>query len=378
MDRKSVNSISRKLALKERKMENNTDFAEHINYIRKKFNIPAQLQCYVFKDYTFGKRINKWKFDEIEYNIASINNQNVKVKTKCGIIRKKNFIIVNVNMDECIYHILFTNNIKKFEKEFFKIKYKIGKGIYKIEEINGTITLNKVNINDVQPPILNENIFNEIINEIKLFINKEKIYEEIGIEYKRGYILYGNPGNGKTSLIKYILKNVEGIGIICDATKTYQLEFIEKIITDENIKNELKIIIMEDIEGIDTYARSILLNLLDGITPAYKTIFIATTNFPNKLDIAIRNRPSRFDGIYHIQEPNEKSRKLLTKRFLKNVTKKDIQKIVKMTENMNGAHFKEIYIITKLYQITPVEAIRKMKKRIDVFQEFMMKENYIG
>ena len=40
------------------------------------------------------------------------------------------------------------------------------------------------------------------MQDVKEFINNGKWYNERGIPYRRGYLLYGPPGSGKSSFLK--------------------------------------------------------------------------------------------------------------------------------------------------------------------------------
>jgi chaperone BCS1 len=50
--------------------------------------------------------------------------------------------------------------------------------------------------------ILDNGIKDRIVNDVKAFIGNGKWYNERGIPYRRGYLLYGPPGSGKSSFIQ--------------------------------------------------------------------------------------------------------------------------------------------------------------------------------
>jgi SpoVK/Ycf46/Vps4 family AAA+-type ATPase len=109
------------------------------------------------------------------------------------------------------------------------------------------------------------------------------------------------------------------------------------------------IVILEDIDtiaGEGHWSTSMLLNILDGIKQIDNVVYIATTNYPEKLEERITNRPSRFDRRYEILMPNAKVRESY---FRSKLTESDLEKIeiskwVKSTEGFSMAHLRELVI----------------------------------
>lgn len=56
--------------------------------------------------------------------------------------------------------------------------------------------------------ILDKGIKKRIVNDVKAFIRNGKWYNERGIPYRRGYLLYGPPGSGKSSFIQALAVSV--------------------------------------------------------------------------------------------------------------------------------------------------------------------------
>ena len=59
------------------------------------------------------------------------------------------------------------------------------------------------------------------------------------------------------------------------------------------------------------YAESEYLSLLDGENQIGNVVYVATTNYPEKLDKRFTDRPSRFDVVQKISMPNEDGKKIL-------------------------------------------------------------------
>ena len=156
-----------------------------------------------------------------------------------------------------------------------------------------------------------------IINDLDKFLKPEtkKRYNELGINYKRTYLLEGVPGTGKTSLITGLAsKHNANIAIVSftpkmtDIDLIYSLKTLNQYEDNEDNKNKKTFIVFEDIDCIfkerksndenrNNITFSGLLNALDGITTSDIICFI-TTNYKNNLDSALL-RPGRIDYIMH-------------------------------------------------------------------------------
>ncbi len=194
---------------------------------------------------------------------------------------------------------------------------------------------------------------NYILEDIDLFFANKKKYEKYKFIHKRGILLYGDPGCGKSGIIqmctKKLIEKNNGIVINIKGEEDfkYLLDFIQIIKSIESAREF--IIILEDIDSLtsgDNIITSNLLNLLDGVKQIENVVYIATTNYPERLEERITNRPSRFDRRYQIGMPNEKIRRAfiinkLEKKDLKNI---DIDYLIDRTEGMSLSHLKEIII----------------------------------
>jgi SpoVK/Ycf46/Vps4 family AAA+-type ATPase len=166
--------------------------------------------------------------------------------------------------------------------------------------------------------------------------------------------MYGEPGCGKSGIIQLIAKDlIEQNGIILNIKDADDVEFfIEFITTFRKIeKNRPLIVLLEDIDSIageNNHSTSKLLNILDGVKQIEGVVYIATTNYPEKLQDRITNRPSRFDRRYKVELPNEEIRRAYIHHKLNDEDLKgvDIEMWIKRTEGMSLSHLKEVVIST--------------------------------
>lgn len=201
--------------------------------------------------------------------------------------------------------------------------------------------------------------FNSIINDIKYFWDNKNLFDKYKYAYKRGILLYGEPGCGKTSLTAQLSETVIKMnGIVFSINNGRMLN--NYMIAIPNLLKRIQpdvpmLVLIEDLDGllkINEYETS-LLNMLDGLDQMNNVVFIGNTNYPENLKDRILNRPSRFDKRYYIGPPNAAVRKYYfeNKITADDLLKTNINELVEKSEGLTLAHLgemiKSIYIFNK-------------------------------
>jgi SpoVK/Ycf46/Vps4 family AAA+-type ATPase len=127
------------------------------------------------------------------------------------------------------------------------------------------------------------------------------------------------------------------------------------------------VVIMEDIDSIlEMYNESLILNILDGVNQMDKVVFLATTNYPDKLGHRIMNRPSRFDKRFRIGFPSDESRRMYFEHLIgaENISKLriDLDKWVADTNEFSIAHLKELFVAVIILGDEYKDALKTLKK----------------
>lgn len=223
---------------------------------------------------------------------------------------------------------------------------------------------------------------NEVVSEIQKFWERESYFKEYELTYKRGIILYGPPGSGKSCTLQLIIADViERKGVVVKFSDPYT--FIQGMRVLRQIQPNTPVVaIMEDIDSLlDDFSETEVLNILDGIDKIEKIVFLATTNYPNKLGHRIMNRPSRFDKRFRIGFPSENSRRIYLNSIIGNEKidslNIDLEKWVKDTDEFSVAHLKELFIAVVILGNDYEDAIETLKSMKNSVKDSDYKE-FVG
>lgn len=259
-------------------------------------------------------------------------------------------------------------------------------GVYRLYNTNAGIVFSLVRVMTDKLIDLKDSASSEIIAGIKTFWAAEKRFRERGILYKRGVLLWGPPGSGKTVTVSLLMNELIAAGgmvILCDHPSlcVAALAQVRRIEPDRRL-----IVVEEDIEEMMRHhGEHELLALLDGENQIANVVHIATTNYPDMLGARIVNRPSRFDEVRKIGMPNEKAREAyLVATVPEFMNHPDwpysrLEQWVKDTEGMSIAHLRElvvaVFCLDRNYEDT-MERLRKMQIKPKGHEEgFKQKES---
>lgn len=201
-----------------------------------------------------------------------------------------------------------------------------------------------VNLETDELYVFTESIAQVLLDEISLFWDKKDLYKENNLVHKRGILLYGFPGTGKSSYINMLSEALikEG-GIVFKVSGLRNLftyvDFLKhgfrKIQKDTNI-----ITILEDIDQYREVELE-LLDFLDGQSHLNHHVVIATSNDTEDIPDTFL-RPSRLDLKIEVPLPTEKTRREYFEH--KKVTADILEDLIKETEGCSLADLKEVYI----------------------------------
>lgn len=208
----------------------------------------------------------------------------------------------------------------------------------------------------------------DVVQAIEQFWTLGDRYRQFGFVWKRGVLLYGPPGSGKTSTMHLVaqrlIKERDGIVVFVDHPRRSMLGLrsLRIIEPDRPI-----IAIFEDIDTlIERWGEEDLLALLDGELQIDNVLYVATTNYPEKLDKRFINRPSRFDIIKKVGMPSEAHRAAYVQACLVRAGVDNSAEVAarwaKGTKEFSMAHLKELVISVYVLGYKFDSAIDRIKK----------------
>lgn len=299
----------------------------------------TRLDFYVYDDITLNRIINKFKFKSIgsifdypsylpqpgKYTMFDLETDIDKIFRIC--ISEKYSAVMLYSYTKYtikIFILIDVDNVRKFNSKlksildaqsrlgiFSNVDFKCSKNEY-IEIKRPThedkyISVQKKKVLKEQLVFDKDSELFNVLTDIKTFFEPEtkKLYEKMGILYKRGAILHGDPGNGKSAMLREIIRQVQNVTKVIISADVPNIPLVLDDLID-NLNGKPSIIIIEDIDTvIGPSNKSQFLNILDGVDIRSGAYLVATTNHLERIDPAFVNRPGRFDRDYKINNPSD-------------------------------------------------------------------------
>lgn len=145
-------------------------------------------------------------------------------------------------------------------------------------------------------------VADEVFNDIDAFLAVRDAYSRYGLTHKRGYLFHGPPGSGKTSIglmiAKRFVERVGGVVMYAGDARSF--------IGGVNVMRDVEpgrpsMYLMEEVDRVANYTEC--LSILDGELSIQGAVFVAMTNYRDKLPPRLVNRPGRFDRVILVDCP---------------------------------------------------------------------------
>jgi len=182
-----------------------------------------------------------------------------------------------------------------------------------------------------EPPVLADDLFERLRRNTIGFLTRDNLrrVKELGGRPRRGVLLSGPPGNGKTSACRWLgaecgRRNLTFATVSAEAyAEARRSRCSENKVRDLFTPDGRGVIVFDDFDvalrdrdsAPDSDDQSVFLNALDGVRPTEGVVYVFTTNAPlERIDRAFR-RPGRIDVSLVFEKPDRALRRRLISRW---------------------------------------------------------------
>ncbi|MCP3969107.1 MAG: AAA family ATPase [Rhodobacteraceae bacterium] len=174
----------------------------------------------------------------------------------------------------------------------------------------------------VDTVLVDDDRIGNLLNDMRWFYGASDWYAERGVPWRRGYLLHGPPGTGKSSLVRALASDL--------SLDIAALDVGRATLTDDDLREAMmcapksSLIAIEDVDAVFTQREggekrtsvsfSGLLNAIDGVAAQEGRALVMTTNHKEKLDPALI-RPGRADVHAELGLVNASTARRLFMRF---------------------------------------------------------------
>lgn len=200
------------------------------------------------------------------------------------------------------------------------------------------------------------------VQESHGWLDSKDWYRRRGIPWRRGWLMTGAPGTGKTSLVRAIAEDLDLPVFVFDLATMNNEELVRFW---SNMRAATPCIaLLEDIDATFQGRGNVLgdhgggltfdclLNVMGGIETCEGVFTIVTTNRPEHLDPALgvaskkgngteSTRPGRLDRVIHLADMDADCRRTVAARILSDCAEAERQEVVAQGDGETGAAFTE-------------------------------------
>ncbi len=210
---------------------------------------------------------------------------------------------------------------------------------------------------------LPDNAAETLVAEFSRFWKLRASFEDRGFTWKRGLLMWGPPGSGKTSaiwqMVSHLITDLDGIVIFVEdpGLATACIQMVRRIEPARPL-----VTVMEDIDALTLrHGEHGYLALLDGESQVSNVVHVATTNYPERLDKRFVDRPSRFDTIMLVEMPGPDARRFYLSKKEPSLDEVTLERWVRRSDGFSVAHLRELIVAIRCFEQPEDEVFKRLE-----------------
>jgi SpoVK/Ycf46/Vps4 family AAA+-type ATPase len=201
-----------------------------------------------------------------------------------------------------------------------------------------------------------------ILAEVAAFWDLRERFKALGLTHKRGMMLHGPQGSGKSCILKLVMNDIVERGdVVFIARRAGDL----RVCLDQFRKVEPErraVVVLEDVDEMARYDEHTLLEMLDGDDQVDGVLFLGTTNYLHHMKPRFL-REGRFDRKLYVPFPPLAGRVAYLQQMIGLHEKEDpevVQDIAEATDGFSFGQLREFLVSVYVYGYDPEETIERI------------------
>lgn len=215
----------------------------------------------------------------------------------------------------------------------------------------------------------------EIMLEIDLFLSDKvrENFERYKYLHKRGILLHGPQGTGKSVIVLNLMRKMtERGGIALFNPSPGMLSECISAIRDIEPSREI-LVAWEEFDSLLNNYEPTVLQILDGQKQFSNVVFVATTNYIDSISDRVKNRPGRFATVKYVGPLSREARTIILSKKLLSPELENLDSWLNHTEGMSFDQIKDMIVSVCCLNIPIIIAAEKLKN-LSCSSEYLNKD----
>ena len=198
--------------------------------------------------------------------------------------------------------------------------------------------------------------------EVSRFWRSDEAFRDAGFAQKRGILLHGPAGSGKTSIIMLLARRLirEQSGIVLlvrdPGVAVMVLQAFRQIEPDRPV-----MVVFEDVETLIRQDHQLMLSYLDGEFAISRVLNIATTNYTDELEARVIDRPGRFDRVELVGMPSNLARDSYIAKSAPGISDDQRARWVDASDGWSIAYLRELIVSVSILKEPEASVIERLR-----------------